>query len=189
MPQLKLFMLLLGCRPPGRNTEQHDIFFGIGTSMKELVPAIKAFWPEAKNKLHVDAWREVTAVQNFSVTVVPKEANGSTAATEPPFLFFLNLGGYKLQEFDEFHYKMLVVAATQAEAIRQARQTAFYKHTGFKGAPAHIDDKFGVDVDELYQVKEMLPEEVKQHYQVQLTPATDLPADELHLGYFKLNSF
>ena len=30
-------MVLLGCRPPGRFTEQHDIFFGIGNSLKELV--------------------------------------------------------------------------------------------------------------------------------------------------------
>ena len=34
----KLYMIMLGCRPEGRYTEQHDIFFGIGTSLKELIP-------------------------------------------------------------------------------------------------------------------------------------------------------
>jgi len=55
-------MLLLGCKPPGRNTEQHDIFFGIGSGLKELIPAIIDSWPEAKKKIHIDAWREVQFV-------------------------------------------------------------------------------------------------------------------------------
>jgi len=40
---LKLFMLLLGCKPPGRHTEQHDVFFGIARSLRDLVPEIQAF--------------------------------------------------------------------------------------------------------------------------------------------------
>ena len=42
---LKLYMVMLGCTPKGRFTEQHDIFFGIGNSLKELIPNMKAFWP------------------------------------------------------------------------------------------------------------------------------------------------
>ncbi|HEY2722863.1 MAG TPA: DUF1543 domain-containing protein [Chitinophagaceae bacterium] len=57
----KLFMLLIGCTPPGRNIEQHDIFFGIGESVSDLVADVVAFWP-GENKLHFDAWREVTNV-------------------------------------------------------------------------------------------------------------------------------
>jgi hypothetical protein len=55
-----LYMIMLGCTPKGRFTEQHDIFFGIGTSVKELVPDMKAFWPDAKGKIHIDAWQKVT---------------------------------------------------------------------------------------------------------------------------------
>ncbi|WP_187263529.1 DUF1543 domain-containing protein [Pontibacter beigongshangensis] len=188
MTHPKLFMLLLGCRPLGRNTEQHDVFFGIGATVKDLVPSLKSFWPEAKASLHVDAWREVTMVNGYRISVVPRTEAATIAPEEQAKLFFLNLGGYKATEFDEFHYKMLVVARTKAEAIRQARQTAFYKHTGFKGAPAHVDDKFGVDVDELYQVKELLPEETKRRYSLTLSSTTaSSSADELHLGYFKLN--
>ncbi|MFV8358664.1 DUF1543 domain-containing protein, partial [Flavobacterium sp. XS1P32] len=51
--ELKLYMLMLGCTPAGRLTEQHDIFFGIGKSLKDLIPQIKNFWPEAKGKLHI----------------------------------------------------------------------------------------------------------------------------------------
>jgi len=30
--------------------------------LRDLVPAIKAFWPEARDKILIDAWREVTMV-------------------------------------------------------------------------------------------------------------------------------
>ena len=73
MEALKLYMLLLGCKPPGRFTEQHDVFFGIAGALPELVPSIIAAWPEAP-KIHIDAWREVTAVDGYRVSVVAKQA-------------------------------------------------------------------------------------------------------------------
>ncbi len=42
-----LFMCYLGCKPAGRITEQHDWFFSIGDSIKDIVPDIREFWPEA----------------------------------------------------------------------------------------------------------------------------------------------
>ena len=186
MAELKLFMLMVGCRPKGRNTEQHDVLFGVGETIRDLIPQIKSFWPGSE-AIHVDAWREVNYVDGFKVSVLPKEeVNGQTDEQEA--LFFLNLGGYKAGEFDEFHYKLLVVARTTAEATSKAKQTAFYKHTSAKGAPSHIDDKFGVDVDDLYQVKDILLPEIKQQYRLQLSPATITTEDELHLGYFQLHT-
>jgi hypothetical protein len=43
--QLKLYMVMLGCTPEGRLTEQHDIFFGIGTS-KRINPTDEGFGPQ-----------------------------------------------------------------------------------------------------------------------------------------------
>ena len=102
---------LIGCTPEGRNIEQHDIFFGIGNSVKDIIPDVINFWPEAKGKLHVDAWREVTNVNGFGVEVVPHQT-----INNPAKLFFINLGGYKQNEFEEFHYKMIVAGADKGEA-------------------------------------------------------------------------
>ncbi|WP_394364615.1 DUF1543 domain-containing protein [Flavobacterium gawalongense] len=41
--QLKLYMIILGCTPIGRFAEQHDIFFGIGNSLKNLIPQMIFF--------------------------------------------------------------------------------------------------------------------------------------------------
>jgi len=186
MQQPKLFMLLLGCKPAGRNTEQHDMFFGIADSLKELIPQIENFWP-GSGKIHIDGWKEVNYVDGHSIKIIPHSTEPLTNRVK---LFFLNLGGYKENEFEEFHYKMLAVAAGKAEAIQKAKQTAFYKHTGFKGADSHIDDKYGVDVDDIYEIEDILPAALKDQFSIQIERlTTDTPTeDELQLGYFKLST-
>jgi hypothetical protein len=183
MEKLRLFKVLIGCTPPGRFIEQHDIFFGIAPSLAALVPAIKASWPEAP-KIHIDAWREVTNVDGYSISVTEKQ---SSTATQPK-LFFLNLGGYRKDEFEEYHYKLLAVAASKAEAIAQAKATAFYKHTGFKGADSHIDDKYGVDVDDLYEIADILPENDRLNFSLRLEENANAAEDSWHLGYTKLSN-
>jgi len=34
---------------------------------------MKASWPEAKGKIHIDSWREVTLVDGYSIEIVPKK--------------------------------------------------------------------------------------------------------------------
>ncbi len=97
------------------------------------------------------------------------------------------MGGYKAGEFEELHYKMLVVANQKALAIKEAKETAFYKHTGFKGATSHIDDKFGVDVDDIFEIKDILTAETKSKYALKFSSGNGLPEDELVLGYIPLS--
>ncbi len=182
-----LFMVLIGCTPDGRHTEQHDVFFGVGDSPADLVPAINEFWPEVKNKFHLDAWREVNHVGGYKVQVVEKTGQPESS---PVKLFFLNLGGYKPGEFEEFHYRILIAAADKAAAIRAAKKTTFYRHTGFRTAPSHVDDKYGIDVDDAYELKDILNPQQREMYKIVLTPETQaLQDDILHLGYFKISSF
>lgn len=176
-------MILLGCKPNGRFIEQHDIFFGIGHSLKELVPAIIASWLEAP-RIHIDAWREVTSVNGYSINILPTTTSTSKGTGEK--LFFLNLGGYKKDEFEEYHYRMIVVGKNKASAIQQAKVSAFYKHTGFKGADSHIDDKYGVDVDDFYEIEDILPADTKNRYAIHIMPTVDTYKDEWHLGYTRL---
>ena len=176
-------MVLLGCKPSGRNTEQHDLFFGIGRSLSDVKNDIIDFWKEANGKIHIDGWREVTSVDGYKISVV----NKSNIATEKEKLFFINLGGYKQNEFEEFHYKMLTIAADKGIAIQKAKQTVFYKHTGFKGAVSHVDDKYGIDVDDIYEIEDILPSHLKQQYSIQITKADSPNEDEMNLGYLKLD--
>ncbi|WP_396184307.1 DUF1543 domain-containing protein [Flavobacterium sp.] len=178
-----LFMVMLGATPPGRLTEQHDIFFGIGESLKALIPDMKAFWPEAKGRIHIDAWRKVSFVDSFKIEVVSHEENLSN----PKKLFFINLGGYKENEFEEYHYKVLTVAKNKAEAIKKSKQTTFYKHCGFKGATSHIDDKYGVDVDDIHEIEDILSPQFKEKFQLNVSKSESNQEDVLEIGYLKID--
>lgn len=120
MEERKLYMMLLGCKPPGRNTEQHDVFFCVATQPKDAVPEILQFWPEAGKAIHLDAWREVRQVGEFDVQVVDKNDAGTISRMPGVKLYFINLGGYKAAEFEEFHYRILVAAINKETAIREA---------------------------------------------------------------------
>jgi Domain of Unknown Function (DUF1543) len=176
----KLFLLILGCKPNGRHTEQHDVFFGVGNSLKDLLPQIENFWPDG-GEIHIDSWRAVTSVNGYSINIVPKQ-NSATANSKNK-LFFINLGGYKPNDLEEYHYKLMTVATKKTEAIAQAKQTAFYQHN----SSPHVDDKYGVDVDDIYEIADILPASIKEQFTIVIDKAENLPEDKLHIGYLKLD--
>ena len=140
-----------------------------------------SFWKEAEGR--IDAWRQVSVVDDYAVAINTKVY--MEAVSENKKLFFINLGGYKENEFEEYHYKIITAATDKGEAIRKSKQTAFYKHVGFKGAESHIDDKYGIDVDDLHAIEDILPGEIKDKYSITLLQSNNDP-DELHIGYLKI---
>ena len=175
---------MLGCTPKGRNTEQHDIFFGISSTIKALTSSMNEFWPEANGKLHIDAWQKVTFCESYKIEVVLK----SDYIAQKENLFFLNLGGYKENEFEEYHYKVLTVAKTKATAIKNAKKTNFYKHCSIsiKGGESHIDDKYGIDVDDIHRIEDILLSEFKDKYRLKITKTSNLKEDIKYVGYLKI---
>ena len=173
-------MLILGANLPGRFTEQHDVFFGIGRHLSDLIPAIKGFWPEAGDKIHIDSYRQVNKVDSYSIEVVPRTNKKENALN----LYFLNLGGYKPQDMEEYHYKVLVVADSMAKAIQIAKDSIFYKHYD----SSHVDDKYAVDVDDVYAVEDMLSADYKEQYALNILSTNGHQAeDQLVVGYLKLS--
>lgn len=178
---LKLYMVLLGCTPKSRLTEQHDIFLGIGRDITDLTKDMYAFWPDSGG-LHIDCWREVTLVNGYAVTIVPK----AEALPAIEKLFLLNLGGYRPGEFEEYHYKSLVIAKSMGMAIKSAKRTTFYKHYNFKGGESHIDEKYALDIDDMHKVEDILAPHLKALYSINIVKAETGTEDELHIGYLKL---
>lgn len=173
-------MVLLGCKPEGRFTEQHDIFFGIDDEFGKLKPAMVNFWPEADGKLHVDAWREVRAVEGYKISVLPREAPSSSKWK----LFFVNLGGYRGQDFEEYHYKQLVVAEDVAGATKAAKGSSFFQDY----ISPHIDDKYGLDVDDVFSVEDALPIAMRERFKLLIEEEmSPIASDEIHVGYLKFS--
>lgn len=180
---MKLFYAVLGCTPKGRHIEQHDVFFGIAEDIKDLVPYFKAFWPEAAGKIHLDAYVEVKFVDGYLVKITEKPSQQNV-----PQLFFINLGGYKPGAADEFHHKMLVVSDKLSGAVSKAKKSEFYKQMSFPGANSHVDEKYGVDVDDIYNVYDLLPADMKAKYAIHLEESNDeMQENPTKIGYFQLN--
>lgn len=182
MKNLKLFYVLLGATPKGRNTEQHDVFFGIAASLKDLVPAIKAFWPETKGKIHVDGYQEVKFVDGYEVKITEK-----TDVVSDNHLFFMNLGGYHPNQFEELHQQYLMVDQSLSLITRRVKKTDFYKTMGFKNAESHIDDKYGVDIDDVFKVSDILPEEMRSKYSIVLEKSEEVEQKNFtFIGYLAI---
>ena len=180
---MKLFYVILGATPKGRNIEQHDVFFGIAENLKDLVPDMKDFWKEAGEKIHIDAYQEVKFADGFEVKIVEKEERISDNQ-----FYFVNLGGYKKGYFEEFHEQHLMVGKSMAEIVKKAKQTNFYQTMGFEGAVSHIDDKHGVDIDDVFNVNDILPEKMKEKFSIVLSKSEEEnQKNPIGLGYLKID--
>ncbi|MBF2719887.1 DUF1543 domain-containing protein [Psychrobacter sp. NG254] len=189
---LTLYMVQLGGRPKGRLIEQHDIFFGVANQVSELVDDINQHWPEVKNKWHIDSYRAITTIDNFAIKLIESSEKVENSADLK--LFFINLGGYQQGSFEEFHYKLLIVAPNQADAIKQAKKSDFYKQFTFKDeaspfdAASHIDDKFEVGIDDIYNVNDLL-----SNAQLLIEPISDTGElnaleDKEYVGYLSIKN-
>ena len=129
----------------------------------------------------------MTQVDGFEIKIHTKHRN-EELNNQAPRLFFINLGGYQDNKFEEQHYNLLTVKVNRSAAYKEAKETLFFRQNHFPGAESHIDDKYGIDVDDLYEIEEMLSPAQKEKYQIELLPAESVQKDIIHLGYFKLSS-
>jgi len=182
-------MVLLGSKAPERNIEQHDFFFGIAEDLHDLIPKMRDFWPGTGSSLHIDGWREITRVEDYEVTITPR---ADALPQNSKRLFFVNLGGYTSGKLEEQHYTLLTVQNDRKWAMKAATGTNFFKSNtiaAVKSAAAHIDEKYGIDVDEIYRIDDLLRNDDKALYHIALTPDADGVPDAIHLGYMKLDKF
>lgn len=181
---MKLYMLKIGATPKGRLIEQHDMFFTIAPNVPALAELIDEFWPEVAGCWHVDGWREITQVGDYAVEVVEKT---EAAIQNEVQLFFFNLGGYLEGNIEEHHHKLLIAASDSKSAIAQAKQSDFYQQFSFDtsiAAVSHIDNQYGVAIDEMYRLDDILSPSLRQTYALKLTRQKGEP-DALYQGYIK----
>ena len=189
-----LYMIQLGGRPKGRLIEQHDIFFGVANQVNELIADINNHWPEVKNKWHIDSYRAISKVDNYAIKLL--ESNIQAEYANDLKLFFINLGGYQQGSFEEFHYKLLIVADSQADAVKQAKQSEFYKQFTFKdkaspfNAASHIDDKFEVDIDDIYNVNDLISNVkiIIEPLARAIDEAISIVEDKEYIGYLSIKN-
>jgi hypothetical protein len=215
--ELALFSVLLGCKPKGRNVEQHDVFFGVAKKLDDLSDDIKEFWYKTildelggavkkqspdidgeklksdlltslsrRDKVHIDAWTKVEYADGYKVSIQPKS---STSPESEQKLYFINLGGYKENEFDEYHKKLFVVATAVSEALGKIMNDDFMKayspeSLGIAGS-AHLDDQYKIDfeADDIVCISEAIGDD----YILTLEKVETHPVNEMVVGYTHIN--
>lgn len=201
---MQLFMLKIGARPKGRLIEQHDVMFVLANSLSDVIHTVNDAWAEVKNKWHLDAWRVVNRVGDYQISVL-QNLKENSLSKEKPFndltandelkLYFVNLGGYLPNQFEEFHYKTLVVADSISKATAQVKKSDFYHDYTFNNAnptvsgmaTSHVDDKHELDVDDIYPVADLLPDSVSLSIRaLSDDEKATIPHDALHIGYLSL---
>lgn len=215
--ELALFVVLAGCTPMGRNIEQHDVFFGVAKHLDDLTEDIKLFWHKPvidqvtgavkkilpgldstamgeellknfsrRDKVHIDAWTKVQYADGYKVSVQPKSSATNTGELK---LYFINLGGYKENVFEEYHKKLFVVAAKPSEAKAKIMADSFMKEFSPQNlntaGKAHVDDQHKIDfeADDIVCVSEA----IGNNYSLVLQPVQNHPANTMTIGYIKLN--
>lgn len=179
-----LWLLQLGATVPGRLTEQHDVYLDIAPNLASLKNSIRDFWKGCKS-IHLDGFERIEFVDGYKITVVP----AGEVEVDGLKLFFINLGGYREGSAVEWHQQMLVVAQNMAQAVGITKKSDFYQSMSVAGGPSHIDNRYGVAIDEVFNVKDILPPFTRSIFDLKIEPVT---AEEIiqnlsGAGYFKLN--
>jgi hypothetical protein len=159
---LKLFLVVLGAKPSGRNIEQHDIAFVVGERIEDTFDDLKKHWD---TKVHIDSYMQVQQVDGYQIELAPKDPSQPDPDPETHMqLYFINLGGYKASDLEEHHKKLVIASHSLDEAKKIAKQDSFCK-TGLMGPDSrpHVDDKSSIrldspDVDDVLVVNKELPQ-------------------------------
>lgn len=164
---LKLFAVLLGGRARGCNTELHDVVFVVGSTLKETYPILLKKWFGEKQGLHIDAYIELTFIDNHEV-VISKEP-----VKQRKKLFFVNVGGYKPGYFGEMHEVGFFVSESKLEVKERAKQKL-----GTHLLEKHCDDNLSID--------DLITVDMIDQYYISLIPVDHAQELKIMTQYIKL---
>lgn len=116
MGDIKLFMFYVGGHFRNSNIELHDVRFTLGKKPQDCYDDLRQQWWGTPSSLHVDSWAEITHADGYEVRLSDQPFTG------PEKLFFLNLGGYNAEDFEEVHKNVLIVSNDQKSAIQKSVQ-------------------------------------------------------------------
>lgn len=160
---LKLFMAYLGGSVPGFSIEGHDVVFVTSNDIAAAAAAAKATWSGKPTSVHVDAIREVTRVGNYRI-----DLTAAPVASEVS-LYFVNLGFYRTDVFNELHHITLVAAPSRGAALKMALEQV--------SVGAHLQHGDNIyDVDDCIRVAQVA------ELWIALSPSADTHVDEILRG-------
>ena len=131
---IKLFAVYLGGRADGCNTELHDVVFTCGNKIEDTYMDLLDKWFGNADRLHIDSWVEINHVDGYRISLSSKKNISKNK------LFFINLGGYDKNKFEELHESEFLVGEKKISIKKRAKESLM------KGLDqVHTDDLYDVD--------------------------------------------
>ncbi len=142
--RLTLWKVMLGYKPVGCMIEQHDVAFVVGERISDTIPALKKI--RESESLHVVSYTPIRALEDYEIYVTPtgESVEGAIAGLN---LFFFNLGGYKKNDPEKYHKRILKIGRSLADLVEEVRLDSFFFHHRVPESfiQQHVDDKYGID--------------------------------------------
>ena len=131
---MKLFSVFLGGRAKKCNTELHDVVFTCGNSIEETYLDLLDKWFGVPDKLHIDSWVELSNVDGCKVSLSKDKIENNNK------LYFINLGAYDPNKFEELHESRFMVGPNKVRIKKRAKESMMI---GLD--QVHTDDLYDVD--------------------------------------------
>ena len=132
---MNLYAIYLGGRAESCSIELHDVIFTVGKSIESLYPTILDKWFGKKDKCHLDSWISLEQIDNYAVSLSTEKPQDQAES-----LYFINLGAYEEGSFTELHAIEFIIASTELEAKKRAKQSLLVGKD-----QVHTDDLYDVD--------------------------------------------
>ena len=139
---MKLFSVFLGGRADKCNTELHDVVFTLGEKIEDTYIDLLGKWFGLSDRLHIDSWVDLNIVEGYKICL-SKQKNKSKKK-----LYFVNLGAYEKNRFEELHESKFMVDVNKINVKKRAKELLL---VGKK--QVHLDDLY--DVDDCIEVKQV----------------------------------
>ena len=166
----KLYMFYIGGDCANSIIELHDVRFAIGDTHQSCYDQLRDQWWGTPQSLHIDSYTHVDQVDGYDITLSTQKPTGQKQK-----LFFLNLGGYDNESMEEVHKNILMVAESQAAAIKRALNEL--RHWRLP----HKDSLF--DVEKTLALGTVVQQ---MGYFLHLTPTSQQHPLKHHLKYIRL---
>lgn len=153
----QLFMIGIGGKTEYSNIEVHDLRFLAVENIEASHDLLKESWFGKSDKLHMDSYTILEGLDQYKITLKDHPSDKTLS------LFMINFGGYKKEDFFEWHDLCFVVASDDKAARKIALEN---KPNGIQ--MLHVDQI--VDVNEVLQGDAFIHlEAVETHYDLKPT--------------------
>ena len=139
---MKLFSVFLGGRAHKCNTELHDVVFSLGERIEDTYTDLLGKWFGLPDRLHIDSWVDLNIVEGYKISLSKKKNKSNKK------LYFVNLGAYEKNKFEELHESKFMVDVNKINVKKRAKELLLLGKE-----QVHLDDLY--DVDDCIEIKKV----------------------------------